>query len=664
MRSSLVGVVALTLLLAADTARAAPGDPDTSFSGDGKLIVDISGGRELGHAVTIANGAIVVAGGYRAAGSGQDDDFALVRVNPSGGVEVRTTDMNDGDETALAVTRMGTAGTVVATGFTRPDAGGGQHFAIARYTPGLLPDPTFDGTGSAIVDFGSSSVSTGVAIDSQSNIVAVGTSSAGGGEDDFALARLDPEDGAPDPLFSQDGKQITDLGGADQINAVAIDTSGRTVVAGSAGPAFETDVTVARYRALDGSLDDPGFGPDGWRRTDFGGGIEAGTGVAIQPDGKVVVAGTDLSDFLLARYNTDGTLDSTFSGDGKLSTDFAGDSDRATGVAVQPDGRIVVAGFTFTGGAAAHDFAVARYNPNGSLDTSFSGDGKQALDLGSNDVAEGVALQSDGKIVLAGYQEPDALSGKFAIARFEGGGAAPDSDGDGLPDAGDACPFQAAATANGCPAPVNPFPTPPNPLPTPPPPGVTTGTPGADVFVGVAGASNVFGAGAGDDRLTGGPLADLLCGEAGNDQIDGLAGADQLYGDFCPGAKLAALAGAAQAGQGNDVLRGGAGSDRLVGGGGNDRLTGGAGGDRMDGGAGRDRLSGGAGNDRLTGGAGNDTLTGGAGTNRYSGGAGNDKVSAVNRKRDRVDCGAGRRDRAVVDRRDRVKRCEQVRRTR
>jgi uncharacterized delta-60 repeat protein len=651
-------VVALTLLLAADTARAAPGDPDTSFSGDGKLIVDIDGGRELGHAVTIANGAIVVAGGYRAAGSGQDDDFALVRVNPSGGVEVRTTDMNGGDETALGVTRMGTAGTVVATGFTRLDAGGGQHFAIARYTPALQPDLTFNGTGSGSVDFGSSSVSTGVAIDSQSNIVAVGTSSAGGGEDDFALARLDPEDGVPDPLFSQDGKQITDLGGADQVNAVAIDTSGRTVVAGSAGPAFETDVAVARYRALDGSLDDPGFGPDGWRRTDFGGGIEAGTGVAIQPDGKVVVAGTDLSDFLLARYNTDGTLDSTFSGDGKLKTDFAGDSDRATGVAVQPDGRIVVGGFTFTGGAAAHDFAVARYNPNGSLDTSFSGDGKQALDLGSNDVAEGVALQSDGKIVLAGYQEPDALNGKFAIARFEGGGAAPDSDGDGLPDAGDACPFQAAATANGCPAPVNPFPTPPNPLPTPPPPGVTTGTPGADVFVGVAGASNVFRAGAGNDRLTGGPLADLLCGEAGNDQIDGLAGPDRLYGDACAGATLAAVAG-----QGNDVIRGGAGSDRLVGGGGNDRLAGGAGGDRMDGGAGRDRLSGGAGNDRLTGGAGNDTLAGGAGTNRYSGGAGNDKVSAVNRKRDRVDCGAGRRDSAVVDRRDRVKRCEKVRRT-
>ncbi len=657
MRSFLLGVVSLTLLLVPDTARAAPGDPDPSFSGDGQLIVDISGGRELGHAVTIANGAIVVAGGYRAAGSGQSDDFAIVRVNPSGGVEVRTTDMNDGDETALAVTRMGTAGTVVATGFTRLDAGGGQRFAIARYTPSLQPDLTFNGTGSGSVDFGSSSVSTGVAIDSQSNIVAVGTAAAGGGEDDFALARLDPEDGALDPLFSLDGKQVTDLGGADQGNAVAIDTSGRTVVAGSAGPAFEADVAVARYRALDGSLDDPGFGPDGWRKTDFGGGVEAWTAVATQADGKIVAAGTDLSDFLLARYNADGTLDTTFSADGKLKTDFAGDSDRATGVAVQPDGRIVVGGFTFTGGAAAHDFALARYNPDGSLDTSFSGDGRQALDLGSNDIAEGIALQSDGKIVLAGYQEPDALSGKFAIARFEGGGAAPDSDGDGVPDAGDACPSVAAATANGCPAPLNPFPAPPSPLPSPTPPGGgTTATPGADVFIGGPGR-NTFRAAAGNDRLTGGPLADLLCGEAGNDQIDGLAGADHLYGDFCPGAKLAAVAG-----QGNDVLRGGAGSDRLVGGGGNDRLSGDAGADRLDGGAGRDKLTGGAGNDRLTGGAGNDTLAGGAGRNRYAGGAGNDKVSAANGRQDRVDCGAGRRDSARVDRRDRVKGCERVRR--
>jgi Ca2+-binding RTX toxin-like protein len=258
--------------------------------------------------------------------------------------------------------------------------------------------------------------------------------------------------------------------------------------------------------------------------------------------------------------------------------------------------------------------------------------------------------------VLAGYSEPSELTGNFAIARYEGGGAPPDSDGDGVADAADACPTVAAATANGCPVVANPFPIPPGPNLTP----STIGTPGRDVFIGLAGVRNVFRAGAGNDRLSGGPLADLLCGEAGADQIDGLAGADRLYGDFCPGATLTVLARAAAAGEGNDTIRGGRGNDRIVGGGGNDKLTGDAGNDRVDGGAGRDKLTGGAGDDRLSGGAGNDTLAGGAGRNRYAGGAGNDKVNAANGKKDRVDCGAGRRDSARVDRNDRVKGCERL----
>jgi hypothetical protein len=203
------------------------------------------------------------------------------------------------------------------------------------------------------------------------------------------------------------------------------------------------------------------------------------------------------------------------------------------------------------------------------------------------------------------------------IARYQGGGPPPTG-------------------ADPVPVPADPLP-PADPFPLPP---VVSQN---DVFTGLAGQPNVFRAGPGDDRLTGGSRADLLCGEAGDDHVDGLAGADQLYGDFCPGVTLAR---AAQAGQGDDVVNGSTGNDRLVGG------------------AGRDRLSGGAGKDRLTGGAGNDTLTGGAGSNRYEGGAGNDKVSAVNRTRDRVDCGAGRRDSAKVDRVDRVKGCEKVSRRR
>lgn len=631
MRSSFVGVVVLTLLLMSDAARAAPGDPDTSFSTDGELLYDIPGGRDEGYAVAIApNDAIVVAGMHR---GDSTDDFALIRVNPGGGVQAQTTDIEGGDEVASGVAFNGFNGKIVLTGFTKPHPGVTHNeFATARYDSALIPDPEFDLDGRARVDFGEGAFADDVAIDSSLRIVQVGSVNTASAETDFALTRFRPTDGYYDTTFSGDGKEITGRSEFQQANAVAIQSDDKIVVAGHTGPPGEFNFAVVRYTS--GGSPDTTWAPDGWRETDFGGSMDIANDVAIQPDGKVVVVGQSSGGFTLVRYKPDGALDTSFSGDGKQTTSFNGQSDIATGVALQPDGRIVVAGYAFTG--TGHDFALARYEPDGSLDRTFSGDGKQTTDLGGNDIAQGVALQSDGRIVLAGYQgSPYAADNKFALARYEGGGAPPVV------------------------VPVDPFPLPPIPVPpVPTSPGPsTTGTPGADVFTGTVGR-DVFRAGAGDDRLRGGPAGDLLCGEAGNDTIDGEAGSDQLYGDACPGVTLAALA------QGNDVVRGGAGNDRLFGGGGRDKLDGGAGSDRLDGGSGRDKLSGGAGNDRLTGGAGNDTLAGGAGRNRYAGGAGNDKLNAVNGTRDRVDCGAGRRDSARVDRRDRVKGCEKVTRRR
>jgi Ca2+-binding RTX toxin-like protein len=159
--------------------------------------------------------------------------------------------------------------------------------------------------------------------------------------------------------------------------------------------------------------------------------------------------------------------------------------------------------------------------------------------------------------------------------------------------------------------------------------------------------ANVRNGTARPDTLTGTPAGDKLVGLGGNDVLNGLAGADCLIG-----------------GTGADRLSGGSGADLLEGSSGNDTASGGTGNDNLSGGSGRDRLSGGTGNDRLTGGSGNDRMTGGPGRNRYSGGAGNDRISAVNHRVDRIDCGRGRRDRATVDRRDRVKHCELVARRR
>jgi Ca2+-binding RTX toxin-like protein len=151
----------------------------------------------------------------------------------------------------------------------------------------------------------------------------------------------------------------------------------------------------------------------------------------------------------------------------------------------------------------------------------------------------------------------------------------------------------------------------------------------------------------GDDVLNGTPGPDRICGLLGNDTINGLGGNDTLFGDACSAASGRK--------DGNDRLDGGAGNDKLYGAGGADVLTGGPG---------RDVLSGGTGRDRLSGGAGSDKLVGGPGRNRYNAGGGNDTINAANGVKDRIDCGAGRKDRVTADRKDVLRHCERVRRQR
>jgi Ca2+-binding RTX toxin-like protein len=204
----------------------------------------------------------------------------------------------------------------------------------------------------------------------------------------------------------------------------------------------------------------------------------------------------------------------------------------------------------------------------------------------------------------------------------------PDDDNDGVPDEADAFPLDPARSSL-------------------PPGGLATD---------------------GDDILNGTPGPDLICGLFGNDTINGLAGKDTLWGDACGKLartwKLATALSAQARRDGNDKLSGGDGNDALYGAGGRDSLSGGKGNDRLLGGAGNDRLKGDVGRDRLDGGAGNDRLDGGKSANSLTGGSGNDSLTARNGKRDTVDCGSGRRDSATVDRTDKVRRCERVKRPR
>jgi Ca2+-binding RTX toxin-like protein len=148
----------------------------------------------------------------------------------------------------------------------------------------------------------------------------------------------------------------------------------------------------------------------------------------------------------------------------------------------------------------------------------------------------------------------------------------------------------------------------------------------------------------GDDTLMGTAGPDLLCGLLGDDNIDGLAGDDTLFGDACNDKTKTLIGTAKKPKDGNDRLIGGSGNDTLYGAGGKDTLLGGSGKDRLYGGGGNDKLKGGSGKDRLIGGAGNDT------------------ISARDKTKDTIDCGKGKKDRATVDGKDKVKGCETVKR--
>ena len=199
------------------------------------------------------------------------------------------------------------------------------------------------------------------------------------------------------------------------------------MVAGYSAPKAPTrlDFALARYNS-DGSLDTT-FGTDGKVTTDFDSPNDYAVGMAIDAAGKVVLVGRSKQagtgyDFAPARYNTDGSLDTTFGSGGKVTTDFSGSSDNGSCVAIDGDGKIVVGGDSYQVGVG-YDFAVARYDTDGSLDTTFGAGGLVTTDFASlDDYGHGLAIDADGNIVLVGrcYQ---GIYTDFALARYKSDGS-------------------------------------------------------------------------------------------------------------------------------------------------------------------------------------------------------------------------------------------------
>jgi uncharacterized delta-60 repeat protein len=178
-------------------------------------------------------------------------------------------------------------------------------------------------------------------------------------------------------------------------------------------------------RAEPGQLD-VAFGVDGQRTTDLGGTYDWGYATAVQPDGRILAAGVTNSrgtyDFVVTRYLAGGALDPSFGDSGVAITDFGGSKDWAYALALQPDGRIVVAGVSDRSGS--QDFALARYDSTGHLDPSFGNGGLVLTPVRplTTDIVHGLAIQPDGKIVAAGVTYDDTVSlrphGNFMVARY------------------------------------------------------------------------------------------------------------------------------------------------------------------------------------------------------------------------------------------------------
>ena len=561
-------LAAIALLGASGTALGAAGDLDPTFGTGGKASLDL-GGREALSAVALRPDGRIVLGGRRGGDRG-----LVAQLQAAGGLDGSFGGGDGWTTLDQAATNIGDIalqpdGRVVVAGTISTNA------LVARMTSDGAPDPSFaGGAGFSALAYGGTDSLAGVVLQPDGAIIGAGTSS-GSLRTDAGIVRVRSPEGGLDTGFAEGfGVLIPYLGVARSEAAdVALQPDGRIVITGSRREADNQNLLVAR--ATSAGVEDPTFGGgDGWTTIELGA-AETGEAVAIQPDGKIVVAGStykgssSFEDTVVARLLPDGTPDPSFGSGGVAVIDVAV-SDSAQALAVQPDGKILIAATSSSAFRVSSDMNVIRIRSDGTLDPTFGTNGRASVDFGADESARDLGLRPDGRVVLAGVRGPSGNPDDIVVAQLQadsppapiqGGGAGGGGGGGG----GVASVPKASCAGKRA---------------------TIVGTPGRDRLRGTAGP-DVIAALGGDDTVTGLGGADIVCGGAGADRLTGGAGPDRLIG-----------------GAGRDALTGGAGKDRLEGGAGPDRLLGGAAADLLLGGAGADRLIGGGGLDALKGGAG------------------------------------------------------------
>jgi len=310
-----------------------------------------------------------------------------------------------------------------------------EDFAVARYNTDGTLDSSFGSGGKVHTDFpGLAAVPSSVLLQPDAKILVVG-----GAYPLFTfLGNIEMvrynSNGNLDRSFGDNGIVTTVLDAGSYANAVVQQSDGKIIVAGTLfvdvviGDQSDTDFVLVRYNR-NGSLDTT-FGNGGVVSTDFFGREDDAFSVLLQPDGKIVAVGSandpaSYYDFAAVRYLNNGTIDETFGTSGTVTTDFGDQNfDRARSAVLLPNGKIIAAGFAISQGGGVQNFAVARYTKDGVLDNGFSNDGKQQITFDNCcQSANQVLLQPDGKIITVGYANTEDSDSDFLLARLNPNGS-------------------------------------------------------------------------------------------------------------------------------------------------------------------------------------------------------------------------------------------------
>jgi uncharacterized delta-60 repeat protein len=418
LRAVAFAAVVLALLAAPAVAAQHAGALDPGYGNGGRVVLPVGDNAEATAFALQPDGRALLGG---VAIFGGEERFAIARLTTGG-----TPDGTFGED-GIASTKVGVNvnalfalavqpdGKIVAAGTADPGSGN-TSFAVARFLPDGTLDQSFGDHGTVVTSFVGTAEA--VVIQSDGKIVVAGDHvQLPSLHFDFGLVRFQP-DGDLDPSFGNGGTLTTPFPAGDsQALGLALDRQGRIVAGGGAGSLAHSTFALARY--LDGGGLDSAFGDNGLVTTPLGDGAAPADAVAIQPNGRIVAAGRDASGrFALVRYLPDGSLDGSF-GDGGIVGTPIGSEAVAFGLDTRAGARIVAAGSTTTGDET--DFALATYQPVGKLDKHFGQGGIVTTPFpGLSTQIQGVAYQSDGKLVAGGSASDNSNHGEFAAARYFG----------------------------------------------------------------------------------------------------------------------------------------------------------------------------------------------------------------------------------------------------